>query len=319
MRPLLGTFVEIATEGDSSRDCAAVAAAFAAIERVQRLMSFHDPRSDVSRINAARRGEQIRIDEETYAVLLAARAIGDLSNGAFDIAMAPALVHRGFLPAPADGGEIPPLSPPTNYRELELLPASSTRWRRKGWIDLGGIAKGYAVDRAVDTLVSQGVQSGLVNAGGDLRCFGKSQPLYLRAPDDPSSLRLVGCLRESAAATSAGYFRMRAGSRPAAGQLASARSLDVDALVDPPRGECIPWRGSITVLAQDCRSADALTKVVRVAPHLAPRVLAHFNAQAVILDSQGMRTWGRRRLESAPAASFDATAGLAAKPTRATP
>jgi thiamine biosynthesis lipoprotein len=56
MRPLLGTFVEIRATGASSRLETAVRAAFAAIERVQRLMSFHDPRSDVSRINSAQPG-----------------------------------------------------------------------------------------------------------------------------------------------------------------------------------------------------------------------------------------------------------------------
>jgi thiamine biosynthesis lipoprotein len=311
MRPLLGTFVEIAATGNPPRLPAAVAAAFAAVERVQRLMSFHDPRSDVSRINAARPGEIVPIDAETRTVLRAALILGDLSDGAFDIAAAPpVLVRRGTLPAPgrastpgslstlggswalggsstlgssstpADistlGGEPLPCALPTpcappidgtaaaeaTHRDLDLLPSAHVRWRRKGWIDLGGIAKGYAVDRAVETLRAWGIASGVVNAGGDLRCFGEPQPLYLRAGDHPGALRLSGELRDGAAATSAGYYQS-------------------DQLVDPARRECVPWGRSITVVARDCMSADALTKVVRLAPDLAPRALGYFGAEAV--------------------------------------
>ncbi len=291
MRPLLGTFVEIEATGDPSRLPGAIAAAFLAIERVHRLMSWHEPGSDVSRINAAEPGEPVAVEEATWAVLAAAQMLGDLSEGAFDVATAPALVRHGLLPRLVRHGVLPgatslskcsPVAPAPSsiaatasgatYRDLELLPGSRVRWRRNGkaWVDLGGIAKGYAVDRAVETLRAHGIEQGTVNAGGDLRCFGDPRPLYLRAPDDPGRVWCAGEICNSAAATSADSFRP-------------------GALVDPRLGTCVPWGGSITVVAPDCLSADALTKVVRLAPRLAPRVLAQFGAHVVTRDSRSSR------------------------------
>ncbi|MGH8259726.1 MAG: FAD:protein FMN transferase [Steroidobacteraceae bacterium] len=260
MRPLLGTFVEIAASGDPARLPRAVAAAYAAIERVQQLMSFHDPRSDVSRINAAPAGESVRIDPETRAVLGAAREIGDLSAGAFDIAIAPVLMRSGALPV--HGTFVRDAANATTYRDLHLRPGSRVRWRHKGCIDLGGIAKGFAVDRAIEALRRDGIESAVVNAGGDLRCFGDPQPLYVRESDDPGVLRIAGELRDGAAATSADSFRPQA-------------------LVDPAGRRCTSWHRSVTVLARDCMSADALTKVVALAPDEAARVLRHFGAMHV--------------------------------------
>jgi len=96
-RPLLGTVVDISAEdaGESLPD--AIEAAFASIEAVQRLMSFHDPDSDVSRINAAKAGEVVHIDPRTLHVLHFARQLSDLSAGAFDVTTASVLVRSGFL------------------------------------------------------------------------------------------------------------------------------------------------------------------------------------------------------------------------------
>ena len=106
-RPLLGTLVEVRVTAalvPEARGPAAlhtaIDAAFAAVERVQRRMSFHDERSDVSRINAAPAGEMVSIHAETYEVLSAARTLGDLCEGAFDIATAESLVRNQFLPEP---------------------------------------------------------------------------------------------------------------------------------------------------------------------------------------------------------------------------
>jgi FAD:protein FMN transferase len=292
MRPLLGTLVEIRAGGPESRVNDGIAAAFAAIERVQRLMSFHDAGSDVSRINAAPVGCEVAVDRETYCVLQHALDLGHRSNGAFDITVAPTLVAAGFLPYPRLSG---PFQRPASvdhvdsarFSDLELLPARAVRWRRKGWIDLGGIAKGYAVDVAVAALRSQGVAHGVVNAGGDLRGFGERPwPIQIRAPEQPSMLLDVGSLRDAAIATSAGYFcNARAG------------SAMVAPIVDPTHGRCVVWNASISVVAGHCMTADAMTKVVRLAPAALPALLDHYDAQVVIADANGARFCGRERLQ----------------------
>lgn len=293
-RPLLGTLVEVRATAmlDAPRLHSAIDAAFAAVERVQRRMSFHDERSDVSRINAAAAGNVVEVHAETYEVLSAARTLGDLCGGAFDIATALSLVQDGFLPQPANciNARLP--EPGTTYRDLELLPDAQVRWRRAGWIDLGGIAKGFAVDRAIDELRAHGVSSAVVNAGGDLRCYGEAQPIHVRAPDEPGALLYLGTLENASIATSAGYF--------CGMQIDNDR---LDALVDPDRGTCIAWERSISVLAADCMTADALTKVVRLAPQSVPGVLQCLDAQAVIIDRQGLSACGREWLQPPPAGS----------------
>ena len=292
MRPLLGTLVEIRATGSRSCLTGGIAAAFAAIERVQHLMSYHDEASDVARINAAPTGCELSVDRDTYRVLRCARELQQRSDGAFDIAIAPSLVAAGFLPHPPLGAPLP--EPGTGAHataasgaDLELLAGCAVRWRRKGWIDLGGIAKGYAVDAAIEALRSHRVAHGLVNAGGDLRCFGESVPIQLRSPQRPSSaLIAIGRLREGAIATSAGYFSAR-----------RVASQWLDPMVDPARRRCVGWNASISVLASHCMTADALTKVVRLAPASLPGLLEHYDAQALVVDELGVRSCGRARLQ----------------------
>jgi len=287
-RPLLGTYVEIAAAGAADDPvAAAIDAAFAAIARIQRLMSFHDPRSDVSRINDAEPEREIRIDPHTVRVLRLARELSERSNGAFDVTIAPVLVERGFLPPRPR--ETAPLG--ATYRDLELRPQNYVRWRRKGWIDLGGIAKGYAVDCAIAALRAGGATSGIVNAGGDLRCFGEARPIHVRHPAAATVLVPIGCLSNAALATSAGYF-----------SISDEGGGHGDPLVDAKRGHCVRWDASVSVAAADAMTADALTKLVRLAPASAPDILAQFRAQAIVVDQTGARSCGRRLLHAAHAA-----------------
>lgn len=282
-RPLLGTIVDITAEGAANILCGAIGAAFASIEQVQRLMSFHDPNSDVSRINGAEAGRELIIDPHTVRVLRFARRLSDLSGGLFDVTTAPVLVESGFLPEREK--ETIPFD--VTYLDLLLLPGNCVLWRRKGWIDLGGIAKGYAVDCAITALRSHGVATAIVNAGGDLRCFGKPQPIHVRHPHAPTMLMRIGSLSDAAIATSAGYFsRIDRGGR------------QVEPLVDPRRRSCTRWNGSVSVAAPGGMTADALTKVVGLAPDSASDIVEHFGAQAVLIGHEGTRCCGRPLLQA---------------------
>lgn len=280
-RPLLGTVVDIAAEGPAGSLRAAIEAAFASLTQIQQLMSFHDPKSDVSRINGSEADCEICIDPQTYRVLEFARRLSDVSEGTFDVTIAPSLVKNGFLPKPT------PETAPTGatYRDLQLLPGDRVGWRRRGWIDLGGIAKGYAVDCAIAALRRHGVTTAIINAGGDLRCFGTPQSIHLRHPDEPTTLMHLGFLADAAFATSAGYFSS-----------VESDGRRINPLVDPRQRICVSWDGSISVAACDGMTADALTKVIRLKPDSAPDILDHFGAQAIVVDHEGPRWCGRSLL-----------------------
>lgn len=145
-RPLLGTMVEIGAAGGNT--ASAIDAAFDEIAAVHRLMSFHEGLSDVSRLNRAPLGTPLQVDPQTYEVLSWAERMSMLSDGVFDITVGARLVAAGSLPAPA--AQWP--SDEATFRDVWLLPDYRVALRRRVWIDLGGIAKGYAVDRALESL-----------------------------------------------------------------------------------------------------------------------------------------------------------------------
>src|SRR5262249_1109118 len=145
-RPLLGTLVEItAAGGENHQTERAVESGFDAIERVHRLMSYHEPESDVTRLNRANGGTPIVIHEWTYHVLQIALNLQRQSRGLFNIAVAPALETLGLLPS---SGERNPFAiDRIPQSAVELHSGNRARLQSAGWrVDLGGIAKGFAVD-----------------------------------------------------------------------------------------------------------------------------------------------------------------------------
>jgi thiamine biosynthesis lipoprotein len=267
-QPWLGTLVEISVTGDQSQLALdATSAAFQAIARVHALMSFHDPASDVSRINRAQPGEAVAIDPATGRVLRLAAQVAELSDGAFDIACAPRLVQWAILPPPE-----PSARAPRPAREvLALEGADTVRKLAPGWIDLGGIAKGYAVDEAVAVLADAGL-AGCVNAGGDLRVFGDEPlPVAVRDPDAPGQAARELLLADEAIATSGAYFSSR---------LHEGRA--VSALVDARDGRALTAKRSASVRAPRCAVADALTKVVLATGDTSHPALAALQASAFI-------------------------------------
>lgn len=272
-RPLLGTIVEISATGSAPEQVqVAIERAFNAVEMVHNLMSYQDPESDVSSINRIANCKPVKVSEHTWHVLKVAQNISEASDGIFDITIAPTLTRLGFLPKHEN---FPKADGKGDWRHVELLPDNHVRFARKLRVDLSGIAKGYAVDLATQALKDFGMAAGRINAGGDIRMFGESrQSIYVRVPDAPArSIPLVE-LACGAVATSAGYYA----SRKHKGEL-------VTTLVDPQTRTACKVGRSVTVLAKECKIADALTKIVHVDPAHANAVLNRFNARALIVEA----------------------------------
>ena len=241
-RPLLGTVVGIACDADET----AVERAFAAIQRVQTLMNFHSRLGDLARLNAAPPRTAVCVDPWTYRVLRFACRVARASGGAFDVTLPGA---------------------PGRYRDVELLGVNQVMFHRRTRLDLGGVAKGFAVDRAVEALRRAGARRGCVNAGGDLRRFGpQHEAVRVRLPGAPAQAVPLPRMRMEAFATSAGYFGGSLHDRVA------ARRLRLES--------------SITVCAPTCMAADALTKVVAIRGPDAG-LLRRFRARAFAVDRQG--------------------------------
>jgi FAD:protein FMN transferase len=259
----MGTLVQVcASAADAAAVERAVDAALAAVERVERLMSFHDPQSELSRLNREAAHTPQTVHPWTRAVLRRALRIAGASDGLFDITVAPLLVREGLLPGIADAS-----LNCGNWRHIVLMTGSRVFFARPMLLDLGGIAKGFAIDMAIHELRRGGCIQGAVNAGGDLRRFGSvAEPIHLRRRD---ALVQVAELRCGAIATSAPH---------AVHDERLAQPLG--SIFDPRSRRAWEGRGAVMVAARSCVIADALTKVAALAGPACEPLLARFGAQA---------------------------------------
>jgi thiamine biosynthesis lipoprotein len=245
LRPALGTLVAVeARASDVETAGRAVNAAFAAIDYVESLLHPWRSGSDLALLNRSAPAARRLVHPWTAALLRLSRELCAGSGGLFD----PALPGHGSI------------------MDWEPAGLRGVYVRRRALVDLGGIAKGYAVDQAVTALRRAGAQAGLVNAGGDLRVYGAVDWL-VSVRDQDGTLRGLP-LRDLALAASAdggdsmprehrGYYRR------------GARALRT-----PPR--------AATVIAPSAALADALTKVqMFAAPARAAALLARYRARAL--------------------------------------
>jgi thiamine biosynthesis lipoprotein len=219
-RPLLGTLVEVGIQADEA-SAVAMEAAFSAVARVQACMSRFDADSDIGRFNALPAGGAITVDPWTAQVLQAAQILQHESGGRFDISLG---------------------SGPQGWRLAEGRVHKLLQDTR---LDLGGIAKGFAVDVAIGALMAHGIAAGWVNAGGDLRVFGPIElPIQLRDEVRGGTVPM-GMLCDGALCTS--HF---------------------------------PSGAHVSVAAPQCLWADALTKLVALDAEETDRLLQTHGALA---------------------------------------
>ena len=276
--PVMGTVAEIAVvaDGDRDRSRAAIDAAFAELRRVDRTMTRYSDRSDVGRANLHASSRPVSVEPATAHVIRRALAWARASDGVFDPCLAGAVAlwdvkHRSEPPPPervrhwADRGL---------YRDLELDRSGDRALVRYAnpdvGLDLGGIAKGYGVDRAVRALRDHGVRDALVNAGGDLYALGRSPDgdawkIGVRSPADPSRIVSTVRLRNRGVATSGDYE-----------QYFAHGGRRYHHLLDPRTGTPRRTRiHSTTVSAESCLDADAAaTAAFGADPADARRLLA---------------------------------------------
>jgi thiamine biosynthesis lipoprotein len=220
MRPMLGTFIEVGVPAGNVAD-AAIEKAFLQIEKIEQLLNRHDPLSELSRLNSAR-GAPIEMSRLSLRVIRLARRLIRLSSGRFNCG------HKDCAAA-----------------DIEIR-GSSVRLHRGVKLSLDGIAKGFAVDLAIKSLQRSGVETGWVNAGGDLRVFGDLDvPLWRRESD--GQFKLLSKIRNAAVATSQG----------------TQQDPSFQAEIVAPEGSS-PHAGVWSVLAPTAWLADALTKVACV-------------------------------------------------------
>jgi len=243
MQPLLGTFVEIGVGARGAAAHSAIDEAFDAISKTHRALSFQDPASELSAINR-QPGAWVAVGPLCQQVLRLARAIGLASGDSFNCTVGGQMVEWGVLPDPRSGSRLLR----GRSTDIELLPGA-VRLRRPVLVTLDGIAKGYAVDRALARLRARQIPFGWVNAGGDIGvCGDRGLQVSIREAD--GRLRPPFRLQNGAVASSCAGGNGAGGSPGCIAGAATCHSP----------GEVI------SILAQTAWRADALTKVAAASP-----------------------------------------------------
>lgn len=282
---IMGTFYQFIAVPAAGREAdaqAANAAALAALERIDRLMSTYKPDSDLSRLNAAGAGEAVAIDPELARLLALSREITAASDGAFDPTASPLfqlwrrVAREDRLPTPEELAAAEAL---TGWDKLTLGADRATKSVAGLQIDLSAIAKGYAVDQALEALRAAGLAGGLVDVGGEVRVFGVSPAggewrVAIEHPFRPHQGRIgVLAIRDVAVATSGNYE-----------QNVTIGGRRYSHIVDPRTGQPADATPSVTVIAGNCTVADAWATALSVlGPEGLPRVRAIPGLEAMLV------------------------------------
>jgi thiamine biosynthesis lipoprotein len=259
-RYLMGTSVEVEAYGGSgSERRAAIDEAFAAIAEVDRLMSNYRDDSELAQINGNADRVAVKISAPMLSILEAAQRVSALSEGAFDITVGPLVRLWGFhdkkahVPTPEELARVRPL---VGYKNLLIDESLSTaRFARPGVeLDLGGIAKGFAVELAANVLRKRGL-AGFIDAGGNQYLLGHppgkdSWRVGIKNPDAPDGLLGVLEVGEGSVSTSAQNANFLTAGNRTYGHILDPRTLQ-------PSDAAL----SATIVSPDGTFADALSKV----------------------------------------------------------
>jgi thiamine biosynthesis lipoprotein len=258
-RYMMGTSIEVRPiGGDAPVRQAAIDEAFAAFAEIDRLMSNYRDDSELTLVNRRAATEAVDVSEPMFRVLEAAHRVGAASNGAFDISVGPLVRLWGFhdrKPHLPTAEELAAVRPLVDYRNVLLDPQGrSVRFSRPGVeIDLGGIAKGFAVEIAADVLRRRGL-SGFIVAGGNQYLLGappgkRTWTVGIKDPDAPERVMGVVETGETSVSTSADSYNFLV-----------ANGRRYGHVLDPHTLEPSMASLSVTILSRDGTLADAMSK-----------------------------------------------------------
>lgn len=285
----MGTVVEItAIDKDKENIHKAIEDAFHEIKRIDALMSNYKADSEVSLINHQAGLKPVKVSPHTFHVIKRSLYFSNLTHGAFDITVGPLMEEwkfdQGATHIPFEK-QIKKLKALVNYKDIQLNEMERTvMLKTKGMgIDLGGIAKGYAVDMAIEALKKASIQKALVNAGGDLRALGtkedgKPWKIGIRHPMIKDKILAKLEVSDLSVATSGDYERFF-----------EKDGIRYHHILNPHTGYPAKGIRSATILSREATEADALATSffalgLKEGMELVERMEA---VEAVIVDDKG--------------------------------
>jgi thiamine biosynthesis lipoprotein len=306
---IMGTRVYVQLWADNPvKGDEAIEAVMAEMRRIDDLMSHYKPESQLSQINQRANSEPVQVDKELFDLIKLSTSYSQITDGAFDITYA----SVGYLydyrkhihPTEA---QIQAALPAVNWRNMILDETHHTvRFGHPGMrIDLGGIGKGYAVDRGVAILKARGIEHAVVSAGGDSRLIGdhmgRPWVIAIQHPDNPQKVVTRIPVSDTAVSTSGDYERYF-----------DENGVRYHHIIDPRTGHSASQVRSATILAPTATQTDGMSKTAFVLG--AERTLeiinrmpdfdaVFVNPDGKVLYSNGLRPPKPRPGDAAPAAT----------------
>ncbi len=265
------TITVVSSSGEQAKE--AIEAGFSGIKKLEQLLNYFSPGSEITVINKASGSSPVKVSRETLEVIQKAAGIADYTNGAFDPTIGPVMKLWGFNKQ-ASGFSVPSAYEIStalklvDYRKIKINSADSEVFleERGMELDLGGIAKGYAADRVIEIIKKRGIKAALVSIAGDIRGIGLKPDgnpweVGIQSPRPGSGVRGQGSgvgneedifasifLKDKAISTSGDYqrFFMEDGKR-------------YHHIIDPRTGYPSAGAISVSVMAPEGFMADGLS------------------------------------------------------------
>lgn len=297
---IMGTSIAVelwCEQGERAAEIA-IAAVMHEMHRIDAAMSPHKRDSELSRINRYAALGPVAISAEMFTLLTRAEYFSQLTGGAFDISYAAVgrLYDYRLRQRPTEA-ELVKARAAVGYKHVQLdRQAQTVRFTHPGTcIDLGGFAKGHAVDRSIAILQRLGITNAHISAGGDSRVIGdrRGRPwsIGIRDPRSADGLVAVLPLQDTSISTSGDYerFFLEDGQR-------------FHHLIDPTSGRSPDAVRSVTVLGEDGLTTEALSKAVFVAGVDRGMRLIHSygSVDAIVVDADGKLHYSRGLQAAAP-------------------
>ncbi len=267
---------------------AAMDGAFQELERLGRLLNFYAADSELTTINTNAAIQPVKVSPETLEIIRAAVYAGEHTEGGFDVTVGPLVRLWDFktnaIPSAASIAESLPL---VGYQNIVVDTAASTVFLTEPGvqIDLGGIIKGFAADKAVEVLKKHGIEDGIVAVAGDIKAFGRQldgRPWHVgiqnpRQENGDAQLLATVDLEGGGISTSGDYQRYFIKDR-----------IRYHHLLNPKTGYPESLCRSVTVIAPAATLTDAFaTGIFVMGPEKGLGVLEKLGMEGVIVDRQG--------------------------------
>jgi thiamine biosynthesis lipoprotein len=258
---IMGTRITVEVEHENKQMAQqAVNAVMHEMKRIDSGMSPYKPESELSRLNNQAARQPVAVSQEMFKLLQRSIEFSNLTQGAFDITFASA----GFLydyraSTKPNSRDLQLAVDAINYNHIRLMPADhSVRFAKSGVkIDLGGIAKGHAVDNGIRLLQQMDIKNALVTAGGDTRVignrWGRPWQIGVRDPRDKNKMAARIPLENVAVSTSGDYERFF-----------EQDGIRYHHIINPKTGDSARELQSVTIIGPDATSTDALSTSIFV-------------------------------------------------------